>query len=212
MSTISRIDHAAEFARAWADDRFTRFELPAVDVNCALASRYRTSRPLTFTRAMLWDVEVRKASHPDRYIPYVIREGSASTWGWDSDAVGTEFFVRSSRQRLWLAPEKYGVVLEQTHLDFARQRVTFIGAAEIVGADGEIVHADTGQPLFHVEHSVGGEEAQPLNQWRIVHLTDGPDERLNHPFTTMGLNPWLAEFVEIYIRSDLHIELTRIED
>src|SRR6266571_2765533 len=70
-----------------------------------------------------------------------------------------------------------------------------------------VVRAGSGQPLFHVEHSVGGTELQPLNRWRIVHLTDALDERLIEGFERMARNPWLAEHAEIYIRDNLGIEL-----
>jgi len=66
-----------------------------------------------------------------------------------------------------------------------------------------------GQPLFHVEHSVGGDESRPLNRWRIVHLTDKVENRLVERFTLMANDVWLPEFIEIYIRSDLNIKLTR---
>ena len=98
------LNHEAEFERAWADRSNTRFELPPIDVNRVLAEHYRTSEPLTFTRIMLWDMEVRKAWRPDRYIPSVVREGSAHAWGRSSAADGMESFVRSSQQRLWLEP------------------------------------------------------------------------------------------------------------
>ncbi len=93
-NSASQLDHEGEFRRAWDDHSNTRFELPAVDVNRVLAEHYRTGEPLTFTRTMLWDMEVRKAWRPDRYIPSVVREGSAHTWGRRSAADGTESFVR----------------------------------------------------------------------------------------------------------------------
>ena len=81
MNSASQLDRVGEFERAWVDPRNTRFELPPVDVNRVLAEHYLTNQPLTFTRAMLWDTEVRKAWKPDRYIPSVVREGSARAWG-----------------------------------------------------------------------------------------------------------------------------------
>ncbi len=80
---------------------------------------------------------------------------------------------------------------------------------EVAGADGTLLRAGAGQPLFHVEHSVGGTELRPLNRWRIVHLTDAVDERLIERFERMAASPWLAEHTEIYIRDNLGIELTR---
>ena len=209
MNSISQLNHEGEFQRAWDDPSNTRFEMPPVDVNRVLAEHYRTSEPLTFTRTMLWDMEVRKAWRPDRYIPSVVSEGSAHTWGRGSAADGTESFVRSSQQRLWLEPAEYGLVLEPVCLNPTQQRVTFIGAAELPDRDGNILRAGVQQPLFHVEHSVGGDESRPLNTWRIVHLTDRPDSRLVEPFKLLANEVWLPEFIEIYIRSDLNIKLTR---
>ncbi len=202
-------NHEAEFQRAWADPSNTRLELPPVDVNRVLAEHYRTSEPLTFTRTMLWDMEVRKAWRPDRYIPSVVRERSAHAWGRRSAIEGTESFVRSSQQRLWLEPTEYGLVLEPVCLNPTQQMVTFIGAAELPSRDGNLLRAGERQPLFHVEHSVGGDESRPLNRWRIVHLTDRPEHRLVERFTLMANDVWLPEFIEIYIRGDLNIELTR---
>ena len=179
------LNHEGEFQRAWANPSNTRPELPPVDVNRVLAEHYRTSEPLTFTRTMLWDMEVRKAWRPDRYIPSVVREGSAHTWGRRSAADGTESFVRSSQQRLWLEPEEYGLVLEQVCLNLTQQKVTFIGAAELPDRDRNLLRAGARQPLFHVEH------------------------RLVERFTLMANDVWLPEFIEIYIRSDLNIKLTR---
>ncbi len=209
MNSISQLNHEGEFQRAWDDPSNTRFEMPPVDVNRVLAEHYRTSEPLTFTRTMLWDMEVRKAWRPDRYIPSVVQEGSAESWGQGSAADGTESFVRSSQQHLWLEPAEYGLVLEPVCLNPTQRRVTFIGAAELPDRDGNILRAGVQQPLFHVEHSVGGDESRPLNTWRIVHLTDRPDSRLVEPFKLLANEVWLPEFIEIYIRSDLNIKLTR---
>ncbi len=208
MNSTSQLNHEGEFQRAWADPSNTRFELPPVDVNRVLAEHYRTSEPLTFTRTMLWDMEVKKAWRPDLYIPSVVWEGSAHTWGRRSAADETESFVRSSQQRLWLEPAEYGLVLEQVCLNLTQQKVTFIGAAELPDRDN-LLRAGARQPLFHVEHSVGGDESRPLNTWRIVHLTDRPEHRLVERFTLIANDVWLPEFVEIYIRRDLNIKLSR---
>lgn len=209
MNSISQLNHESEFQRAWADPSNTRFELPPVDVNRVLAEHYRTSEPLTFTRTMLWNMEVRKAWRPDRYIPSVVLKGSAHTWGRRSAADGTESFIRSSQQRLWLESAEYGLVLEQVCLNPTQQKVSFIGAAELPDRDSNLVRAGAGQPLFHVEHSVGGDESQPLNRWCIAHLTDRPEHKLTERITLMATDVWLPEFIEIYIRNDLDIKLTR---
>ncbi|MEV6768899.1 hypothetical protein AB0N05_09775 [Nocardia sp. NPDC051030] len=197
------IDHEKIFALAWEDPSATRYELPPADVNRALAERYDLGAPVVFTRTMLWDMERRKARRPDLFIPYVVAAGTAESWGEG------DIFVRRSMQRLWLQPDTYGLVLEQTKLDDAAQTVTFIGAAELPGPDGEPLQADSRQPVFHVEHSVSGSENQPLNCWRTVHLTETPDQRLTDHFARMATNPWLPEFIEIYIRDILGIPIIR---
>jgi len=209
MNTITGLDHQREFAAAWADPRHTRFELPPADINELLGDRYATGSPLSFTRDTLWDVEVRKAWQPDRYIPGVVRAGSAHAWGRWQEADGTESFARSSWQRLWLQPGDYGLVLEQTHLDHQAQKATFIGTAELSGQDGEPLHGDPRQALFHVEHWVAGEPSRPVSRWRIVHLTRQPGPALSQVFARLAASPWLPEYVEIYIRDDLRIPLER---
>lgn len=198
----------AEFARAWDTPGHTRYQLPDTDVNKVLAARYTTSDPLTFTRSMLWDMEVRKAARPGTYIPYVVRAGSDRSWN-RHDGDGGEYLDRCSMQRLWLHPERYELILERAFLNHRQQKVTFLGVPELTGADGEPLRAGTSQPLFHVEHSVGGTELQPLNRWRIVHLTNAPDNRLTAVFEHLAASPWLPEHTEIYIRDNLGIELTR---
>ncbi|WP_433337403.1 hypothetical protein [Spirillospora sp. CA-294931] len=202
---MNELDHEKEFELAWNDPSNTRYELPPIDINAVLEERYEPDEPLIFTRTLLWDLEVRKARRPDVFIPNVVAEGSADSWG------GDEVFVRRSDQRLWLAPEERGLILEQTSFDHARQTVTFIGAAELPGPGGENLVATTKQPIFHVEHGVAGEEPRPLNTWRIVHLTDAPDPRVTAVFDGIAANPWLPLYVEIYIRDVLGIGLTRRE-
>jgi hypothetical protein len=197
-----------EFTRAWDTPGHTRYQLPDLDVNTVLAARYTTGKPLTFTRGMLWDMEVRKAARPGTYIPFVVRAGSDRSWN-RHDGDGGEYLDRCSMQRLWLRPERYELILERAFLNHHQQKVTFLGVPELTGADGTLLRAGGGQPLFHVEHSVGGTEHQPLNRWRIVHLTDAPDQRLIAVFEHMAASPWLAEHTEIYIRDNLGIELAR---
>jgi hypothetical protein len=54
-----------------------------------------------------------------------------------------------------------------------------------------LLRGGTGQPLFQVEHLVGGTEPRPLNRWRIVHLTDAPG-RLIEGFEDMAASPCRA--------------------
>ena len=205
---VTQLKHEKEFERAWADPSNTRIELSPVDINLVLAQYYRTNKPLRFTRTMLWDMEVKKAFRPDLYIPSVVTAGSSHYWHRQAVADGAESFVRCSRQRLWLEPSEHGLVLEQVFLNPARQSATFIGAAELIDEEGNLLRAGAGQPLFHVEHSVAGGELRPLNLWRIVYLTDRPAQKLIERFA-LAKEVWLREFVEIYIRRDLKIELTR---
>ncbi|MCJ0869283.1 hypothetical protein [Streptomyces sp. AP-93] len=203
----------AEFEQAWADQRYTRAVLPDVDVNRILGERYVTGAPVALDRAAVWDMEVRKAGNPGAFIPNVVEEGSVSAWvpGREGAELGNEF-VRQSRQRLWLQPGEYGLVLEETHLNHDRQVVTFLGRETFSDVRGRPLHADDRQPLFHVQHGVAGTDGQPLNTWRIVLLTDEPDERVVRVFDRMATDPWLPEFLELYVRDVLGIGLTRRDD
>lgn len=203
------VDHETVFAQAWANPAYTRFEIPPVDINRVLSERYDFARPLTFTRTMLWDMEARKARHPDTHIPYVVEAGSAAVWADRPGENGVETFVRKSRQRLWLRPERYELIVEQTRLDHARQKVTFIGAAQYPGPDGTPVIAGSGQPIFHVVHAVGGEEDRPLNLWLIVFETQERNNELTQPFVQMAEAGGLPGYVEIYIREHLGVGLSR---
>ena len=208
MQTLLPANHESVFQDAWADPSNTRFELPPTNINEVLSEHYSTSEPLIFTRAMTWDMEVRKALRPDGYIRSVVQEGSAHSWDQQLVVDGAETFVRSSLQRLWLEPTQFGLVLELVRLNHTEQKVTFLGALEGSDQDNNLFRVIGGQPLFHVEHSVGGDEIQPLNRWRIVHLTNGPDHRLIERFNVMANNVLLPEFIENYIRNDLNIALT----
>lgn len=211
MTSVTQATYEQEFARAWTNTSFPRFELPAIDVNRILSERYRTGDALTFTRTMLWDVEVRKARQPDRYIPSVAAAEGAVAWGQHTISSEVEEFLRASHQRLWLAPAERGLILERVCVDSESQAVTFIGVEELTAADGSRLLADKRQPLFNVQHSVEGAENQPLSRWRIAHLTNALDPPLADLFAAMERNPWLPEFVEIYIRDDLGIGLRRVE-
>ena len=69
--------------------------------------------------------------------------------------------------------------------------------------------AGTGQPIFHVEHSVGGTEADPLNLWRIVNLTEEPAPALVAAFDELANDRYLRVFVEVYLREVLGRDLVR---
>jgi hypothetical protein len=205
MSSPAALDHASLFEQAWSAPGNTAVELPPVDVNQALAEHYELDRELVFTRSMLWDMEVRKAFDPDIYITSVVTPGSVVKWPVEP----ADDFVRISEQRLWLGPERHGLVLEQVHIDRDRHAVYFLGAAELTSPAGEVFRAGTGQPLFHVEHTAQGTEQRPVNRWRVVHLTDTPDQALVDHFARFGVRPGLRDFIEQYIRRDLGRTLTR---
>src|SRR5262249_56271279 len=67
-----------EYNEAWTAPSSTRFELPPVDVNTVLKKRYRMSPEQTLTRAMIWDMETKKAWNPRSYIPYVVSQAHSS--------------------------------------------------------------------------------------------------------------------------------------
>jgi hypothetical protein len=79
----------------------------------------------------------------------------------------------------------------------------------MIGENGEALQAGDFQPLFHVEHSVGGSEQEPLNLWKIVLLTSERDRRYEEPFEQMVSAGLLPGFIQIYIETDLGMRLTR---
>jgi hypothetical protein len=62
-----------EYNEAWGAPSSTRFELRPVDVNKVLKARYRVTPEQTLTRAMIWDMETKKAWDPLTYIPMWFR-------------------------------------------------------------------------------------------------------------------------------------------
>jgi hypothetical protein len=209
MTASVELDHERVFAQAWADPHNTCVERPPVDVNAVLAAYYHLSEPLHFTRTQLWDMEVKKAYRPDIYIAAVVQEGSAATWNRRELGGGHESFFRKSMQRGRLTPS-YGLVLEQVRINPDLGKVTFIGAAQLPGPDGEMLTARTTEPLFHVEHVATGEETHPMNEWRMAHLTDERQQNLIDRFRDSG-SVYLPQFIEVYIRDVLNIQLTRIQ-
>jgi hypothetical protein len=207
MTAIIELDHEKVFAQAWADPHNTCVERPPVDVNAVLAAHYDLSAPLEYTRTQLWDMEVRKAYRPDIYISAVVQEGSAATWGRRELGGGHESFYRKSMQRSRIMPG-YGLVLEQVRINPDLGKVTFIGTAQLAGPDGETLVARTSEPLFHVEHVATGAETHPMNEWRMVHLTGARNQQLIDRFRDSE-SVYLPQFVEVYIREVLKIQLTR---
>jgi hypothetical protein len=116
--------------------------------------------------------------------------------------------LRQSIQKARLNDER-GRVLEDLFTDPAAQRVLFLGRPDMVGPAGEKLPADPYQPLFHVEHGVGGTKGEPLNLWRIVVLTDEPDPRYAEAFARQTAAGGVPGFLEIYLARDLGVTLRR---
>jgi hypothetical protein len=208
IESASTFDAAErEYNEAWTAPSSTRFELRPVDVNAVLKNRYRMSPEQTLTRAMIWDMETKKAWDPLTYIPYVVSQ--ARSWGRTSLSDGSTRFFRSSLQRGWITSNE-GRVLEDVFVSDAKQTIYFLGRPRMVEENGNIIAASPFQPLFHVQHAVGGSEQTPLNLWSIVLLTKAPDARYCEPFEQMVRTGLLPGFIEIYIERDLKLRLSRI--
>lgn len=208
MVDFEELDHEALFEEAWVGAGHTAVELPAVDVNRVLRERYEVRPAVEFTATSLWDMEARKAAAPDKYLPNVVKPGSVE-WFPGARRGAFQYFTRVSEQRLWLDPTTFGVVIEHGRLDHAARRAFFLGVERFRATDGREFVAGTGQPLFHVEHSVAGTQEEPLNLWRIVHLTERPDPAMAAFFAEMGRERYLREFNEVYLREDLNRSLER---
>jgi hypothetical protein len=210
MSSVSAalFDSAErEYDDAWKAPSSTRFELPPVDVNKVLRDRYRVEPSKSLTRAMIWDMETKKAWDPFSYIPYVVSE--ARSWGRTTLRDGSERFSRSSMQRGWIKQEE-GRVLEDVFVSDAKQAIYFLGRARMAAESGKDLVVSSFQPLFHVRHAVGGSDEEPLSLWSIVLLTSAPDTRYIEPFEQMVRAGLLPGFIEIYIERDLKLKLSRV--
>lgn len=202
------MDHEKILEDAWSSPANTKIALAPADVNKILGEEYEVETPFTYTRTMLWDMEVHKARQPDKYIPYVVKPVSAEKF--PSVRHGAfEDFTRVSEQRVWNEPSTYCTVIEQVRLDHENRRAFFIGVDEFVTPDGRRFVAGGQQPLFLVEHSALGSEDEPLNMWRIVHPTETVDTSLVELFQRKAREHPLSGFHEVYIRDDLHISLAR---
>ena len=206
-SSITFDSAEREYNEAWSAPSSTRFELPPVDVNKVLKERYRVSPERTLTRAMIWDMETRKACDPLTYIPYVVSQ--ARSWSRATLLDGTTRVCRSSLQRGWITSQE-GRVLEDVFVSDPRQTIYFLGRPQMVEDTGDTLVASPFQPLFHVRHAVGGSEQAPLNLWSIVLLTSASDPRYCEPFEQMVHAGLLPGFLEIYIERDLKLKLNRI--
>lgn len=190
-------DAAEQFERAWSTASNTRFTVPSMRPNALLRRQtWSAGRAPRVTALMVWDSEVRKAREPVRYIPSIVSE--ARTWGHERHPDGTETFWRESQQRAWISGEPVRVI-ERAFVDATRRRILFLGAPAAVGPDGATIDATDQQPIFFVEHSVTGAEDDPEIQWRIVHLTEVPDERLVARISAVAAAAALPEYVSIYL-------------
>ena len=195
-----------EFEKAWKNPAYTKIEFD-VDINSILKKYYKTPTPLNFTATMLWDMETKKAWSPIDYIPYVVSEGKS--WNKTHLKNGDETFVRSSQQKQWLNPNKYDQVFESVYVNNKAKKVTFIGETLLTDAGGKQIKTSNHQPIFHVQHSVKGTEENPVNGWRIVHLTKSKDQKLISQFKQLFDSKQLPGYIEIYIKNDLKIPLSR---
>lgn len=202
------MDHQAIFDKAFANPDYTAITTPDSAVNRVIRNAYDVDQPFTYTRTQLWDMEVKKAHHPDKYIRHVVRPGSLRTFNHNRDG-SFEYFIRVTDQRMWKDLSIYTTVIEDVRLDHDTHKAVFLGLAEMKTPEGEVITAGKGQPLFHVEHCAVGPEEEPVNTWRIVHLTQGADESLTEVFDKIGNTTYLRLFNEVYIREDLGKVLTR---
>jgi len=200
------MNHLDEFNRAWETPQFTKIELNPVNINYVLKSQYKCASQCQMTKSQLWDMEVKKAYRPDLFIPSVVKPGTALAWG-RARHEHIETFIRVSEQKLWLDPSKFALVIEHVHIDHRAQLVTFIGESRAKSEKHGYFEIDDAQPLFHVQHGVIGDENAPENTWRIVHLSPDRQNRLKQRFEAMSLNPWLPEYIEVYLRDVIGFEL-----
>ncbi|KAM0430124.1 hypothetical protein ACHAPT_006130 [Fusarium lateritium] len=200
--------YAETFEAAFADPKNTAIPTPDADVNTIIRNNYTIDGPFIYTKALLWDMEVKKALAPDKYIRHVVRPGSLKVVDHIKEG-SIEYFVRITDQRMWKDPGQYATVIERVCLDHVNQQAFFLGVAEVTLPDGTKITSGEKQPLFHVEHCAVGSEERPVNTWRSVHLTEGRDEDLVKAFEGMIRDPFLRQFNEVYIREDLGKQLVR---
>lgn len=196
-----------EFDNAWQNTRYTRVELPPVDVNLVLRERY-TVEPAstTMTLTQLWDMETKKAWDPATYIPYVVSRGRS--WGCHALEEGCVGFHRISDQVAWIDSTR-GEVIEDVSISYIERRVIFLGQSRIVDDRGNLIHASDFQPRFHVMHGAEGSQERPLNTWRIVVMTEREDDRYKRPFEKMVVAGYLPGFVEEYLRRNMGVRIER---
>ncbi|KAL7947485.1 hypothetical protein V8C42DRAFT_317923 [Trichoderma barbatum] len=203
-------DHEEILEAAFKDPNNTTIVFEPSNVNQVIKSRhYDADHDWTYTKTQLWDMEIKKAHNPAKYLRHLLRPGSLRLLNVQKNG-STETFVRITDQGTWADPTKYNTVIEQVFLDYDKEKAFFIGVPEAEGPDGQKIVAGTQQPLFHVEHSVTGTEDEPLNVWRVVLLDKDEDGKLKNAFKNLTDSPYLREFNEVYIREDLGKKLERM--
>lgn len=202
------MDLAAAFDDAFSDPTNTALNTDDSRVNAVIQEHYEVDKPFTYTRTLLWDMEVKKAYYPDKYIRHVVRPGSLRTFNHTVDS-HLENFIRITDQMMWKDHSKYSTVVENVSLNYKTHEAVFIGLPEAITPEGEKITTGREQPIFHVKHCAVGPEDDPVNTWRIVHLTDKRDESLVEIFQKIGSTSFLRLFNEVYIRDDLGRTLIR---
>ena len=140
----------------------------------------------------------KKFLDPRTYIPQAVLENRS--WGRKALEDGGECFLRANRQRAWKAEGVSGQVLEEIYLSPKDHCALGLGRAKFLGEDGAPLEAGGHQPLFHVEHSVGGKNTPPLNLLRGC-LTTGPLPRVADHAASAVAGPWNENFANEYGRA-----------
>ena len=114
-SVSSAASARSEFEKCWRDPNATQFELPVADVNKLLSERYIMRPHIKLTRAMIWDMECKKALDPVTYVPYVVAQ--AGIWSRSQLSDGCDHFVRWSIQKAWINEQQGRVIESLVHVE-----------------------------------------------------------------------------------------------
>ncbi|KAF4340517.1 hypothetical protein FBEOM_5555 [Fusarium beomiforme] len=146
------MSYLEEFETAWSDPKNTAITTPDSDVNATIAKHYIVDKPFTYTKTQLWDMEIKKAHHPDKYLRHLVQPGSLQILDHSKDGQ-FEYFIRITEQRTWKDPEVYATVIERVCLDHANQNAIFLGVPEITLHDGTRLSSgeDLGRELIRKE-------------------------------------------------------------
>lgn len=188
-----------EFDRSWSNPDYIQYQAEDIDINSIVETnpKYRDMQKLS--GAQLWEAEKNKAHDPKKYIPHVVKTGIAEVYGEQIISPNETMFMRFSEQKSWKNPEVIANVLEEVHIFEAEKRVIFLGRSLETLAPHVQMKSHVNQHLFHVEHSVGGNENSPVNLWRIVFLTANQEYKQS-VFTHLNAMPKnvVPRFVEVY--------------